>query len=189
MTAMWKKFSGKHDKLIAGWPEDAIADYIDHIYDDIAMLRDESPQLLRHAHCMIVYGTFENSIGSLCRVVHLDGKITKPLPNSLHMSDVKGYLRPHIKTQPTPFAKDWDWMDEFRIIRNWMAHNGGKVQQDGDNWVNAKKFRRRNRGLIKFARFDEIIVEEELVDRALEKATRATTTIEKAVECLYVKPK
>ena len=126
---------------------------------------------------MVVYGMFENSLGNLCRVAQLDGKITKSLPKKLHMPDVKGYLRPHIRTQPRPFAKEWEWMDEFRIIRNWMAHNGGKVQRDGDNWVNAKNFRRRNPRLIKFASFDEIIVEEGLVDRALEKATRATATI------------
>ena len=47
MTAMSKQFSRKFDKMIGGWTEDAISDYIDHIYDDIAMLRDESPQLLR----------------------------------------------------------------------------------------------------------------------------------------------
>jgi hypothetical protein len=189
MTAMWKKFSARFDKVTAGLTEEAMAEYIDHVYDDIAMLRDESPQLLRHAQCMIVYGTFEKRMANLCRAVHSDGKITNPPPDKLYMDDVKGYLRLHVGTRPQPFGKDWQWMDEFRVIRNWMAHNGGKVQLDtksNGNWVKAKRFVRRNRGLIEFARFDEIIVNDQLVDRALEKATRAISAIEKAVQRLYV---
>ena len=189
MAAMWKKFSARFDKMTAGLTEEAIAEYIDHVYDDIAMLRDESPQLLRHAQCMMIYGTFEKRMESLCRAVHSDGKITSPPRDKLYMDGAKGYLCPHIGTRPQPFGKDWEWMDEFRIIRNWMAHNGGKVQKDikpNGNWVKAEKFVRRNRGLIKFERFDEIVVNDQLVDRAVEKANRAIRTIEKAVQRLYV---
>ncbi len=95
----------------------------------------------------------------------------------------------HIRARPQPFGKDWQWMDEFRVLRNWMAHNGGKVQQDTNsngNWVKAKRFVRRNRGVIKFERFGEIIVNDQLVDRAVEKATCAISAIENAVQRLYV---
>jgi hypothetical protein len=189
MTAMWEKFSARFNKVTAGFTEEAMAEYIDHVYDDLAMLRDESPQLLRHAQCMIVYGTFEKRMANVCRAVHYDGKIITQPEDKLYMDGVKDYLRPHIRNRPEPFGKDWQWMDEFRIIRNWMAHNGGKVQQDtkpNGNWVKAKRFVRRNRALIEFARFDEIIVSDKLVDRAVEKATRAITTIENAVQRLYV---
>jgi hypothetical protein len=189
MTAMWKKFSARFDRVTASLTEDAMAEYIDQFYDDIAMLRDESPQLLRHAQCMIVYGTFEKSMANLCRAVHSDGKITGPPPGKLYMGKAKGYLRPHIRARPQPFGRDWKWMEEFRIIRNWMAHNGGRVQQDTEpdgNWAKAKRFVLRNRGLIEFARFDEIIVKDQLVDRAVEKATRAISTVENAVQRLYV---
>jgi hypothetical protein len=186
MKATWKEFGEKFDKTTAEWSEEDTAEYVDHIYDDIAMLRDESPQLLRHAQCMIVYGTFENSIVNLCRAIHRDGKITTPLKDKAYMDDVKGYLKPHIGA--TAFGKEWEWMHEFRIIRNWMAHNGGKVQEDttpGGNWERAQTFVRRNRGLIKFARYGEIIVEDGLVDRALEKAEAGVVKIEKAVKPLY----
>ncbi|HEX4134031.1 MAG TPA: hypothetical protein VHY84_05360 [Bryobacteraceae bacterium] len=118
MTAMWEKFSARFDKVTAGLTEEAMAEYIDHVYDDIAMLRDESPQLLRHAQCMIVYGTFEKRMATLCRAVHSDGKITNPPPDKLYMDDVKGYLRLHIRTRPQPFGKDWQWMDGFRVNRS-----------------------------------------------------------------------
>jgi hypothetical protein len=189
MAAMWKQFSARFDKVTAGLTEEAKAEYIDHVYDDISMLRDESPQLLRHAQCMLIYGAFEKRMASLCRAIHSDGKITSPPRDNTYMGDAKGYLCPHIRTRPQPFGTDWEWMDEFRIIRNWMAHNGGKVQKNtkpNGNWVKANKFVRRNRGLIKFERFDEIVVNDKFVDRAVEKATRAIRRIEEAVQCLYV---
>jgi hypothetical protein len=189
MKATWKEFSKEFDETTKGLTGEQIAEYVDHIYDDMAMLRDESPQLLRHAQCMIVYGTFESSIVNLCWAAHKYGKINDaPTKKNMYMDDVKGYLRPHIRTHPAPFAKEWQWLHEFRIIRNWMAHNGGKTQEDtqpSDNWANAQTFVRRNRDLIKFAKSGEIIVEDGLIDRAIEKTTRAITRIEKAVQALY----
>jgi hypothetical protein len=87
-----------------------------------------------------------------------------------------------------PFAKEWQWMYEFRIIRNWLAHNGGKVQKDPHSkgkWAQANTFVRRNRGLIRFAHLGEIVVEEGLVDRALEKATGAIDRLHNGAQRLY----
>jgi hypothetical protein len=188
MKEAWQSFSKEFDQTTAGWTTDEIGDYVDQRYDDIAQLRDASPQLLRHAQCMVVYGTFENAIVELCRVVHRDGKIANPPKDKVYMDDVKGYLRPHIGKRPAPFAADWQWMYELRIVRNWMAHNGGQVQEDsqlGGNWANAQRFVRRNRGLIKFAKHGDILVEDALVDRALEKAADAFERLATATERLY----
>jgi hypothetical protein len=188
MKTVWNEFSEKFDKTTVGWSKEQISEYVDFIYDDMAMFRDESPQLMRQAQCMIVYGTFEHGIVNLCRAIHRDGKIATTLKDKAYMDDVKGYLRPYIRTRPAPFAKDWQWLHEFRIIRNWMAHNGGKAQKDTNpdgNWAKANTFVRRNRGLIKFARFGEVIVEDGLIDRAIAKASSAAAIIEKAVERLY----
>lgn len=79
-------------------------------------------------------------------------------------------------------------MYEFRIIRNWLAHNGGKVQKDPHSkgkWAQANTFVRRNRGLIRFAHLGEIVVEEGLVDRALEKATGAIDRLHNGAQRLY----
>lgn len=104
------------------------------------------------------------------------------------MDDAKGYIKPHLSARPAPFAKEWQWMHEFRIIRNWLAHNGGKVQKDDHpdgKWAQANTFVRRNRGLIKFSTLGEIIIENGLIDRALDKATSTIDRIHKAVQKLY----
>lgn len=67
MHATWKAFSKRFDCTTAGWSDDEIADYVDYIYDDLAMVRDESPQLLRHAQCMILYGAFETRSAACAR--------------------------------------------------------------------------------------------------------------------------
>lgn len=188
MGAIWKNFSKKFDETTSGWSEGDVDEYVNHVYDDMAALRDESPQLLRHAQCMIVYGTFENSLADLCRSVHTDGKVGTAPPDRLYIDDVKGYLRPHLRQRPNPFAEDWQWMHEFRIIRNWMAHAGGRTQPDanpGGNWSQAQTFVRRNRGLIQFSQLRRIIVEDGLVDRALQKAAGAIVRVEKAAAALY----
>ena len=79
-------------------------------------------------------------------------------------------------------------MDEFRIIRNWMAHNGGKARHDTGtvgNWARAQHFLRRNRGMIKFLRHNEIVVEDALVDRAMKRSAHAVARGQKAAMILY----
>lgn len=188
MNATWMEFSKEFDRTTAGWTEAEISDYVDHIYDDLAMLRDESPRLLRHAQCMIVYGTFESAIVGLCRALHRDRKIAQAPAIKMYMDDVKGYLQPHLRARPEPFANDWQWMHEFRIIRNWLAHNGGKVQKDthaAGKWAQANRFVRRNRGLIKFGGVGEIAIEDTLVDRAVIKAEGAFDRLQRAAQRLY----
>jgi hypothetical protein len=188
MKGAWEKFSKDFDRKVAGWDEDRVSEYVDMIYDDMSILRDESPQLLRYAQCMVVYGTFETSLVNLANALNRDGKITADLPKKTYMDNMKVYLRPHFRIRPAPFSKEWQSMHEFRIIRNWMAHNGGKVEVDttpDGKWAQANRFVHRNRGLIKFTRHGDIVVEDALVDRAIRKASIALATIEKAAQMLY----
>jgi hypothetical protein len=188
MSATWKKFSKEFNERTAGWSEDEIAEYVDQMYDDIAMLRDESPQLLRHAQAMVVYGSFEHSMANLCRAVHRDGKVTAALPKEIHLRHAERYLHPALPNGHAAFATDWGWMDDFRIIRDWMAHNAGKVQKDttaGGNWDRAKQFLRRNRGMIKFASLGDILVEDAFTTRVLGRARGAIDRVHQVVGTLY----
>jgi hypothetical protein len=96
MSALWKDFSERFDKVTAGMDEDAVSEYVDFIYDDMAQLRDTSPLMNRLAHAMMVYGTFESSLANLCRLVDRDKKVPEKLPKRLYMEDVKKYLDPYI---------------------------------------------------------------------------------------------
>ena len=186
MQTMLEEFSAEFDRTTSGWSQELINDYADHIYDDIAMIRDESPELLRHAQCMIIYGTFEHAIVNLCRAIHRDQKAPAPSKRIAYMDDVRGYLKPLVKS--SAFGSEWQWMHELRIIRNWMAHNGGKAQVDsqpGGNWMKAKTFRRRNHGLIAFSHHGDITITNAFVDRAHEKATAAIAKLHKAVGRRY----
>jgi hypothetical protein len=188
MASTWKEFGEQFEKTTAGWDDDQKNEYADHIYDDIASLRDASPQLLRHAQCMMIFGTFENGLANMCRAVHRDAKIAAAPPGNLYTYKAKAYLLPHIGKRPAPFATEWAWLDEFRIFRNWMAHNGGRAQRDatpGGNWSRAQQFLRRNRGLLRMAQHYEIAVEDGLVDRALTRASDAMQRIHKATRHLY----
>jgi len=176
----------------SGWSEEEIGKYVDHIYDDLAQLRDVSPQLMRHAQCMIVFGTFENCVVDLCKAAHDDGKIPDPLPKgNMGMQDVDKYLRPQIRQRPAPFSKDWQWVDEFRVIRNWMAHNGGKVPDDdrsndpNSRWTKASSFLRRNKGLVEFRPSGAIIVKDGLVDHAIQRTRNAHDRLRLALKALY----
>lgn len=183
MNAAWQEFNRDFDAKTAGWDQRAIDCYINGIIDDVAMLRDASPQLLRQTHCIMLYGTFEHALADLCRTVHRDKKITTPLKADLYMSDIKGYLRPHIGKRPVPFAKEWEWLDEFRVIRNWLAHNDGKIRKDNPHRLAvANRFVRRNRGLIHFTHLRDIVIEQGLVDRALQKVRAALDRVFNATQ-------
>lgn len=181
IAAIWSKFTNDFDARTAGWPEDQVDKYVDSIYDDLAMMRDQAPQLLRQAQCVIIYGTFENAIVDICRAAHMDGKIATAPPNKMNMDGVKKYLIPHVRLVPKPFAEDWEWLHDFRVIRNWIAHNGGRAEESGTNRTKAEVFASRNAGLIKFGRFGDLSLEDQFVDRACEKADGALATLEEAV--------
>jgi hypothetical protein len=188
MASTWKEFNAKFERTTAGWDEDQKHEYAEHIYDDIASLRDASPQLLRQAQCMMIFGTFENGVANLCRAIHRDKKIAVAPPDNLYTYKAKAYLLPHIGKRPAPFTTEWAWLDEFRIFRNWMAHNGGRAQRDNKpagNWSRTQQFLRRNRGLIKVIQHNEIAVEDRLVDRAFTRASDAMARIHKATRHLY----
>lgn len=187
MKAASDQFNKDFDRTTAGWSQDRIQDHVEWLADEISMLRDGSPVLMHQSHCLIVYGTFEHMLADICRTIHSDQKIAKAPPDKIYMDDAKGYLRPHIGTRPAPFDKEWQWLHEFRIIRNWLAHAGGQAQQklQPGNWVVAQQFVRRNRGLIRFERHNDIVVEAGLVDRAISKAKAAIIRIEKAADKLY----
>lgn len=72
MHAAWQKFGRDFDAKTAGWDQADIDLHVDGIIDEIAMLRDASPQMIRQTHCIMLYSTFEHAL-----------------------ADAKGYLRPH----------------------------------------------------------------------------------------------
>ncbi len=188
MGSAFVDFGKEFEAATAGLGQDERNEYLEQVYDELSRLRDESPQLLRQAHCMMLYGTFENILADLCRTVYRDKKIPNPPPEKIYTWTAKKYLEPHIAKRPAPFGKEWEWLDEFRIIRNWIAHNGARVQKDnkpGGLWESAQRFVNRNRGMIKFMRFREIVVEDALLNRAIRKTTDALARVHKATEHLY----
>lgn len=180
MRAAWRKFSKDFDKTTAGWAKDQVAHYVDHIYDDLAMIRDESPRLLRYAQCMIVYGTFENSVVRICHLLNRAGRIGATPPRRMYAHHAREYLHTHVMPWP---EDDWQWLDGFRVIRNWMAHGSGRVPPSYDrDWALARAFARHNRGAITIPKLGTIVVKDGLVDRAFEKVSGVLTKIHDAVQ-------
>lgn len=130
MVGEWKRFASHFDAATKGLDADDIADYIDAIYDDMAQLRDVSPKLNRQAHCMMLYGAFENGLSNMCRLVHHHQFVTGKLPKNLHMDTIKTFLAPHISKRA--WGKEWQWMDELRIVRNAFAHAAGRIERQID---------------------------------------------------------
>jgi hypothetical protein len=200
MAAMFEEFNAEFDRLTADYSQEERDEYADWRYDDIAQIRDESPELLRHAQCMMIYGAFENILASLCRSLHRDGKITDPPPEEIYTYRAKQYLKPVLPAQPSPFAAEWEWLNQFRVIRNWLAHNGGKIQRPKPqvsatptkaerkavhDWQTAKDFQRAHADLIEFRDTRDIVVQDGLVDLAFDNVKAAVNRIYQAASTLY----
>jgi hypothetical protein len=186
MKSEWKKFSDRFDSVTKSMDADAVDDYVNILYDEMAQLRDISPAMNRHAHCMIVYGAFESCLGNLCRMIDAHKKVATKLPNQLHMDDIKNYLKSHVAKYA--FGKEWQWMYELRILRNWIAHNGAKAERSnakGSRWITTQTFRKRNSRLFSITDHDDILIEDGLIDRAIEKSNRALATMHRAAKRLY----
>jgi hypothetical protein len=193
MAGEWKRFNVRFKKATRGLDRHAISEYVDAIYDDIAQLRDISPKLNRRAHCMILFGAFENAIANICKLIDHHKLVPKPLPNRLHMPDIRRYLSPSISKRA--FGKAWEWMDTLRVIRNTFAHSAAKTEEKldpqtnkplaGSNWEKLTAFVRRNKKLIEVTRHREIVIRDGLIDRAFIEATDALAKFHKAAKKLY----
>jgi hypothetical protein len=114
-----------------GMDKERVAEFIDLYYDDLAMVRDIAPHMLRYAQYLCVFGAFEHAAGDLCRVLHRDGKVSVAPPSrNFYLDRIEKYLRKKAALGKAAFGKDWKFMLDARYPRNAIAHADGMVGTD-----------------------------------------------------------
>lgn len=93
-----------------GMTDEEAADVEDHYYDDSAMVRDSTPQLLRYAQYLVIYGAFEHEAAGICRVLHRDGKVKAAPPKNLYLDRVEPYLK-KAGFRSSVFGREWKFLN------------------------------------------------------------------------------
>lgn len=168
-AAVWSDFEARFNLLTSQLDEDQVGEYVDIMYDDLASVRDTSPQLSRRAHCLILYGAFEQSLRETCQVAKWLGLSSDNPGKCRNMSDFRQFFLPIIGAPA--FGIEWWWVDSWRLVRNCIAHNGGYLIRavNGVNARDIERFVASHHTLIRLDFHNEIHLEDGMLDLAARK--------------------
>lgn len=148
-------------------------EFIDHYYDDLAMVRDVAPQMLRYAQILCLYGSVERVAAEIYRTLYMRSKATKKPDKDMYLDSTKKYLVDFAKFRKEVFGEDWSFLMGVRDVRNAIAHSDGRIGKD-ERGKAARSFIRTNKHL-KLDQLNKVLVEqgfcEELLNR-IEAAMR-----------------
>lgn len=116
------------DKSTTGWSNDEKDDFVDHYYDDLALVRDTAPNMSRQAMCVCMSGFFETFLADSCRFLHRKkGSLASP-KQKLYLEDSKNYLIEIAGLDVMLFeSEEWEFCLKASYVRNAIAHYNGRI--------------------------------------------------------------
>lgn len=111
-------------------PEDKREDYIDWNYDDLALVRDEFPGILRSTTFIALYSVLEHRLRHVCGLLKRgEFRKFKGKPGESYLDRARRFIEIECE-RPFPRASaEWCLLNgHFRIIRNCLVHEAGEVR-------------------------------------------------------------
>jgi len=170
------KFGEWVDQQTSGLSARDADEFIDHYYDDLAMVRDIAPQMLHYAQILCIYGAFEHAAADIYRTLHRLTKATRKPPKNMYLHVTQKHLVDFAGFRKKAFGKDWTFLMQVREVRNAIAHGDGRLRQD-NKAIAAKRFIKANKHL-GLDQLDTILVERAFCKDLLGR-------IEKAMQLLF----
>jgi hypothetical protein len=130
----WQRFSRFHDDVLQGLQQESKQDYIDHIYDDIALYGNELPNFTRQALYIMLYSRFESDLDSLCEFSGKRANL-KLKPRDISGRGVErshNYLKKVLDVNPG--ADFWERIKIHNRIRNQIVHNNGFISSEHNDY-------------------------------------------------------
>jgi len=122
----FERWCERFDKETADFSDGEKEEYIDINYDDLAMVRDTSPNLTRHAIYVMIVGVFEKVVADLCRMLHRSKIVLKKPREKLYLKASFEYLTQNATFPRSVFGKEWGYCIRAAALRNIIIHNGGR---------------------------------------------------------------
>jgi hypothetical protein len=134
-----KEFMTATDKSAETMTEEERDEYFDFMSDENWILSKVVPNHARRAIFLTVFGWIEHSVAHICRAAYRQSLTTEKPQKTLYLQDSKDYLISNNLVAAAFFDADWDFLDEARVLRNFVAHNDAKIQPSGTPNVNRAK--------------------------------------------------
>lgn len=177
-----------------GCSEDEKQDFVDHYYDDLAMVRDTAPNLMRRALFVMAIALLEKVVADLCRLLSRVGAVAEHPPSRLYLQTSKMWLTKYARFPESLFGSEWKACLRAEALRHAIVHNGGCVPNAS---ANMKKDIRNTIGLAKWhiyhsdkaslGQFGDIMMEQGFCEDALKQARTAYETLLRRGEKLAAK--
>lgn len=163
-----------------GCSEDEKQDFIDHYYDDLAMVRDTAPNLMRRALYVMTIALLEKVVADLCRLLSRVGAVAESPPSRLYLQTSKAWLLKYAKFPESIFGSEWKACLRAEALRHAIVHNGGCVpkesasmKKDIRNTIRLAKWHIDHSGRASLDQFGDIMMEEGFCEDALTQARSA----------------
>ncbi len=115
-------------------PQEEQEDYFDRMYDEIALVRDDFPPLLRSTTVIALYSVLEHRLLRVCDLLKKLKKVEGDPRDLKKGSTLDKARRFIVKKCASPFPEDsvaWAQLNgDYRLVRNCLVHNAGAVRDD-----------------------------------------------------------
>lgn len=147
----WQELAAKIEEDLNAITSEESEEYIDVIYDDMAMVRNALPQINGQAQILNIYAFMEHELIRLCeqymRANNLSVSVTDLKGGGLQSSRV--FLE-KVAMFELKENEVWDRLNNFNKVRNVIAHYNGYLSSDYYHYKRLKKFISSNPAFIEF---------------------------------------
>ncbi len=127
LDGKFEEWGSWFDEQTQGLSDDDKELFVNHYYDDLAMIRDTAPNMARKAMFICIVGFLETFMADLCRFLARDNNLQQP-KQKLYLEASKKYLIETANVNEDCFdGQEWLSYFEATCVRNIIVHCAGKI--------------------------------------------------------------
>lgn len=128
LTNKFQNWGEWFEKETDGWSDADKEDFIDHYYDDLAMIRDTAPNMVRQSMCICLSGYIENFMADFCHFLHRHIPRSPCPKQKLYIEGSMKYLMKIDNFNKEIFdSQQWLFYTKAKYVRDAIVHYNGRL--------------------------------------------------------------
>ncbi|QJX65139.1 hypothetical protein HLK66_26015 (plasmid) [Niallia circulans] len=180
IESKFDEFIQQADEATKGLSEDEKQNYYEYYYDDLALVRDEYPSILRYSIITATYSSLERA---LFRIHYQKSKdrhgFKKYKKNNSDLDAILEYITIEMEINILHLADELNFIQSLNKVRNNIVHSNGRIFDD-NNPKRIEKIINKSSNLE--INSGQLVVKKEYIDEMLFHVNNFLTSIYKELE-------
>ncbi|MEQ2528857.1 hypothetical protein WMO40_19455 [Bacillaceae bacterium CLA-AA-H227] len=180
VASKFDEFVQQAEKATKGLTEDEQQNYYDYFYDDLALVRDEYPSILRYSIITATYSSLERALFRIHYQKSKDRQGFKKFKNkNSDLDAIIQYIRIEMGISIPHKSDELNFIQNLNKVRNNIVHSNGRIFDD--NNPNRIEKIVKNSSNLEIAS-GELVVKKEYIDEMLSNVNSFLSSIYKELE-------